>query len=1020
MLTSLCMLLFSCVSTAADAVAVRGTVHVDGAPDDAAWKTAVPYGDFAVFGARKRVNDTAFRAAYDETWFYLGIECRNEALPLLQPKVKGHDNGAMKDESVEVFLAPRVAEPAYYYHYALGFGGARDERIVTGPNVKEYWDLPWRSAVRRTDNGWTAEIAIPLSLLRAEGGFHALRLNVARNRRVPVVDSQNVVLEESRESSSWSAVNAGFHEQTAFRPVRGFPADLDVRQPSLVGIDSAAATEAGLRVTLRNHGAQAAVVRLSLSGTRGAPLTLAARQTQEVVLPKPDVADANPSSVELRVFESDTGDVLAAQVVEDLAAWRPLTAFSDRNYYTTETELTVHYRVPQPAGLRLIAASLDGEALAEAAPPAAQGELTVPMRDGIVLQLRRGERVVFEQPLQVRRLPPQPGAEWQIDRARRIVLNNGQPFVPFGMIMAGVRNDDERAFAELAAHGFNTFVVWAKTSPQGMAGYQRLAAKHGLYLVSCPDECAEAVTWETTARYSGDLLQQVRRITATDSLTQLKNLISLPISVPERNALYGEFYRKNIARMIAGVDAVKQAPNLAAHFIMDEPMAIEALDQVKFGQDYYARVRRADGHHPVLVNYSSHIPEGDDYTNWCDILAADPYWHPPAADDTRSTPDHVAKIAWLTDRRAEPGRQAVWQILACPRWSRCFKRPLTRDEIRCQTYLALIYRATGIIAFAYGNLRESDWETCARLGAEIRTLEPFIAGPSVESRIRYERAVIDAPGANPAFRESPFDPKTERYPDVHATVLTNARGQRLLLAANSRYHPVRCRFVVDQLTAVQSAFDSAGIEVRDQAFEDTLEPFATRAWLLHTPESRAVTVRQIVLKSELAQREPFLPGGYRAGRKNVLPNPSFENAAAAGVADYCLPSPGATLHGRDARFGRYCLQLTKTTGPGYENVQLRCDPPLDAPQTFTFSVYLKADQEGRDAWLRSMNMNPEKEYGEAVTLRLSTAWQRYSITGVIPAKVSEAVYEIRLREPGTIWIDGAQLEVGRSATAYED
>jgi hypothetical protein len=648
------------------------------------------------------------------------------------------------------------------------------------------------------------------------------------------------------------------------------------------------------------------------------------------------------------------------------------------------------------------------------------GQLRVPLSDSITLQLQRAERVIFELKLPLRKLPPQPEAEWKIDQARRLVLNNGKPFVPFGMIMSGVRDDDEAAFEQLAAHGFNTFVVWNKTTPQGMANYQRLAAKHGLALVSCPDECAEPIHWDAHARFDGELLKQVRRITDSQNLTQLKNVLTLPVSLPERETIYGEFFHKNLDHMIAGVEAVKRAPNLAAHFIMDEPLPKEAFNQVKFGQEYFARVRQADGYHPIIVNYSSHIPEGTDYTNWCDILVTDPYWHPPAGDEVRSTPNHVAKVAWLTRQRAEAARQPVWQILACPRWSRLYKRPLTSAEIRCQTYLALIYRATGIVTFAYSNMREADWQTCQQIGKEISLLTPFIAGPEPSTDIRYDRAVLDVLECVPSFVESPFDPKAERYPDVHVGIFQNDQGQTILLAANARHHPVRCRLAFDQMTAAREVFGTQDMEIKDHGFSDTLEPYACRAWHVKGTVDHSLRVQQIVLKPDLMRVEPFLPGGFRKGRKNVLPNPSFEHSTAAGCADYCLMTPGATIREDGARFGKRCIQLTKITNSGYEQLMLRCDPVSDAARTYTLSVYLKADQPGRDAWLRGMKMNAEKVHGEAIALKLSTEWQRYSITGVIPANVSEASYEVRLREPGTIWVDGAQLEIGATATEFEE
>ena len=1010
-------ILFTTSLRAADAIVVRGTAIIDGALEESFWSQASVQSDFTVFQTGRHVADTTFRLAHDDAWLYVGIDCRHESLKLLQPTVKGHDRGAMKDESIEVFLAPRVTEPAYFYHYALSFGGAWDERLITGPNVKEFWDVPWRSATRRTDHDWTAEIAVPLSLLRSGGGLHDLRLNVARNRRVPVIDSQNVVISESRESSSWSPVKSSFHEQAAFRAVAGFPVGLEVRQVPLVGISKASAEMSAARVSLQNHGAAAAKVRLAMGTTRGEVLSLEPRQILETRLA---LQDPSPEQTELSLLDAATDEVLGTEVIEDTSVWRPLTAFLDRNYYTSETEAVIHYRVNPGQGLKLVARSSEGSELGSVSPVPVSGQLKVPLSQSITLQLHRDERVVFELKLPMRRLPSQPGAEWKIDQARRLVLNNGKPFVPFGMIMSGVRDDDEAAFKQLAAHGFNTFVVWNKTTPQGMANYQRLAAKHRLALVSCPDECAEPILWDAHARYDGELLKEVRRITDLQNLTQLKNVLTLPISLSDREAIYGEFFHKNLDRMIAGVEAVKHAPNLAAHFIMDEPLPKEAFNQVRFGQEYFVRVRQADGYHPVIVNYSSHIPAGTDYTNWCDILVTDPYWHPPAGDEVRSTPNHVAKVAWMTRQRAETARQPVWQILACPRWSRLYKRPLTAAEIRCQTWLALIYRATGIFTFAYGNMRETDWQTCQQLGKEISLLTPFIAGPEPLTSIRYNRAVLDVAESVPSYVESPFDPKAEHYPDVHVGIFQNEQGQVILLAANVRHHPVRCSFAADQMTAARQVFGTQNMEIHDHGFNDTLEPYATRAWYLQSTGDKTLRVQQIVLKHDLMRMEPFLPGGLRKGRKNLLPNPSFEDTTAAGCADYCLMTTGATIHENGARFGKRCIQLTKTTTSGYEQLMLRCDPVSDAARTYTLSVYLKADQTGRDAWLRGMKMNAEKEHGEAIALKLSTEWQRYSITGVIPANVSEASYEIRLREPGTIWVDGAQLELGATATEFED
>ena len=98
---------------------------------------------------------------------------------------------------------------------------------------------------------------------------------------------------------------------------------------------------------------------------------------------------------------------------------------------------------------------------------------------------------------------------------------------------------------------------------------------------------------------------------------------------------------------------------------------------------------------------------------------------------------------------------------------------------------------------------------------------------------------------------------------------------------------------------------------------------------------------------------------------------------------------------------------------------MHCDPQDRAPQTCTLSVHLKADRAGLRAWLRGTQMNPEKPYGECADMVLGTNWTRHAITGAIPAKVSEAIYEVRLRESGTLWVDGVQLERGTVPTEFD-
>lgn len=1021
---------------------------IDGLLQDPVWKEAVPYGQFARFGDGKAVEDTTFQLAYDDAWLYLAVDCRNADMKAIQPIVKGHDRGACKDDSVEFLLDP-VGDGKLYYHYMLSFANARDERSVADGRIKEEWDVPWRSATHLREDGWSAEIAIPLYVAASGADLSKLRINVARNRRVPVIDSQHVVVEENTEASSWAPAAKSFHEPEKFRPVAGFAPEMKVRVPPLVGIRDARVrpyyanegrTFYAVEIDLGNYNNQRSDLSLTVLDqpfsrpareiTQAVEVANAASQSVRVAIP----VDA-PSGRSVTVLLKDPlrGEVLDTFAIEDISPINVMTAFLDRNYYTSEDVACVVCRVGLPPetlkGLRLESRAADGTVLGALPVLRADSKISIPLKGlplgvspiDVTLCSREGAPL-FRMGLQLVRRTPMPGLEWKIDQERRVVLNNGKPFFPFGVIMSQVKASDLDAFKILADHNLNTFLVWNRSTPEGLAEYQKNAAAYGLFTVAGPDECVQDIQWDCYSRYSGKLLEQVKRVTENQNFASLKNVLTLPIPVAARTAIFGEFYNKNIDRCIRGVELAKGFNNLTSYFILDEPMESRYFDQCKFGQDYYARIQRADGYHPVIVNFSSYIPAGDQYVSWCDILMTDPYWIPPATDAPRTTVNHVSKTTWMTDQRAVARRQAVWITLAGPRWSRCFKRALNQREIRGQTYLAIIHGATGIFYFSYAAVRPADWATFKSLGAEVKALSPFVLGPEVEQTISYRRALLNQQGEVPQFVDCPFDPLKEQYPDVQALVLSDPNGNYMLLAANSRHYPVACRVAIPSLQKAAAEFGVPMPTVRDGAFTDTLEPYATRAWKIELGQkgvSVAVTLEQTVLKADLPNPETVLPNACRKDRKNVLPNPSFEEATAEGCPDYCLVSPGATIQEGEALFGKRCVQLEKTGGSGYEVVMMHCDPQDTKPQTYTLSVYLKGSRDGLQAWLRGPQMNPEKPYGENVDIPLTTTWKRYSITGIIPAKVSEALYEVRLRESGTMWVDGMQLERGDTATEFE-
>ncbi len=1038
-----------CRSVRADAPLI-----LDGKLDEDFWQRAESHGSFTILGEDGKVaGDTVFRVAYDDAWLYIGMDCANPNMEALQPIIRGHDQGACNDESIELFLDPGT-DGGMYLHYMLSFANAKDERRVTGSGLALHrdiqWDVPWRSATHARPAGWSAEVALPLYVLASYGSLDKIRVNIARNRRVPVIDAQLVVVDEKRESSAWSPVIRGFHEQERFRPLTGL-ADIQLEIPSLARIAAArvlpyAARDGGtvyeVEAQVRSFNRQRSDLVLSLADRPvvGTPRTI--ERTLELDEPvtrtltiSVPVETVSAREAILTLADRVRGETLETVFVEDMSALNVMTAFLDRNYYTSEEHGLAVCQIGLPletlAGMRIEVRDASGAVLGALDTPAAECRVPFPLHG-----LSQGESAIdvalvssegadfFTVALTAVKRESKPGLEWKIDQERRVLLKNGEPFFSFGMCMTGAAPDDDEAYRRLAEHGFNTFMVFKKGTSADMVQYQRRAAEHGLFVIAHPDYCVTNITWDIYANYSGDLLNQVKRATARQSLIALKGVMSLPIPIAERNAIYGEFYYKNIDGLIDVVRKIKDFDNLIGYFILDEPLAKTYFDQYKFGQDYYARIHRADGYHPVFVNYSSYIPEGDEFVNWCDVLMTDPYWSPPAAEGTRTTPNHVSKITWMTDQRALKYRQPNFQVLAGPLWSGCKKRALTHDEQCCQTYLALIHRATAILYYSDQWVRPPNWATFKQLGAEMKVLAPFILGPSVPGEPVYRRALLDKADEEPVFEDDPFDPLREKYPVVQVLLLADSSGAQVLLAANARHYPVACRFEIEGLTGLDSMFDPITPVVAAAAFADTLEPYATRAWRIRTGKpiesNAALMVLQTILVKNLPNPETLLPDCWRPDCKNVLPNPVFERDT-AGVPHYCLVSPGVAVQKGDAMFGENCLKFKRLDdSTSYEFLHAACAPQHDRPLTYTFSLYMKGSRKGLKAWIRGTEMNPDKTWGETLDVPLTTSWKRYAITGVIPAKASVgSMFEVRLMEPGVMWVDGLQLEQGAEATEFE-
>jgi len=458
------------------AVRAEARPDLDGLLSEPFWGQAPVYGDFTLHkGEGKRVGDTTFRFAYDDAWLYFGAECLNPGMNTLQPIVKGHDKGACNDESVELFLDPGT-EGRMYFHYILTFANARDEKRVLGRNRDVLWDVPWRSATNVREDGWSAEFAIPLYVPVSYGRLSGFRINVARNQRVPIIDAQNVVVEEQRRLSIFSPIRKTFHEPDRFVPLAGI-AGLKLRVPLLAQIVACRVSpfrvkdgrsSYDLDIEVKGHNQQGGELELLVSDrpVSGAPREIVKAVALDGVAVKKlkvavPVASLCSREVTLCLRDPGRNEILETFVVEDLSSLNIMTAFLDRNYYTTEPRALAACRTRLPAEtlarMALEVRDATGAVLGALSTPAPECRVGFPIggfplgvtRIDVVLR-EKGGAVFFTVSLELTKRAPNPGREWKIDQERRLVLNNGKPFFPFGVVMSGVKPGDLYAYRDLA------------------------------------------------------------------------------------------------------------------------------------------------------------------------------------------------------------------------------------------------------------------------------------------------------------------------------------------------------------------------------------------------------------------------------------------------------------------------------------------------------------------------------------------------------------------------------------------
>jgi hypothetical protein len=164
---------------------VEELIKLDGILDEPAWKRAVPASDFRQQdpdNGQPATEPTEVRIVYDNDTLYMGVICFDSEPDKWLGFQRGRDGGLGSDDrfqwTIDTFLDGRTG-----YFFEMNPSGLMADALQGSANNNRQWDGIWNARARRSEIGWTLEIAIPFRTLNFNPGSDTWGINFQRTVR---------------------------------------------------------------------------------------------------------------------------------------------------------------------------------------------------------------------------------------------------------------------------------------------------------------------------------------------------------------------------------------------------------------------------------------------------------------------------------------------------------------------------------------------------------------------------------------------------------------------------------------------------------------------------------------------------------------------------------------------------------------------------------------------------------------------------------------------------------------------
>jgi hypothetical protein len=205
---------------AASVTRTADVITVDGALDEAGWHQAPTIGELTQRQpdeGQSPTQRTDVRLLYDRDYLYIGVNAYDAEPHRVIGTQMARDVSLASDDRIEILLDTfRDQRSAFYF--ATNPAGALVDGLVANGQLNTDWDAIWDVRTRRTDQGWSAEFAIPFKSLSFPSASTVWGFNVARHiyRRLEenrwsgaTLDTQLYQLSEAGELTNLEGLTQG-------------------------------------------------------------------------------------------------------------------------------------------------------------------------------------------------------------------------------------------------------------------------------------------------------------------------------------------------------------------------------------------------------------------------------------------------------------------------------------------------------------------------------------------------------------------------------------------------------------------------------------------------------------------------------------------------------------------------------------------------------------------------------------------------------------------------------------------